>query len=110
MALEEPYLRMSSGLHTPKEKERKFVPVCTGHGSFEFSLVPGLADVLSPLEEALCLFAPNGPVWASTDMGVCGSWVGSTGDKPLGLRVGVYPVYNRKLQGLCPFVCHLRLQ
>lgn len=68
--------------------------------------MPELVDVLSPLEETLI---PLFPVWASTDVGVCGSWVGSMGDKLLGLRVGEYPVYNKKLQGLCPFVCHLRL-
>lgn len=101
-----PHLRMSSRLHAPKEKERKLVPACTGHGPLELSLVPALADMLSPLEEALWPFAPSGQVWASTiictGIGVCGYWMGSTGDKPLGLRVGESPVYKKKLQGLCP--------
>lgn len=97
--------------NTPKGKERQSVPACTGHGPLELSLVPGLADPLSPPEDTLCPFAPSGQVWASSSVicsGIdeCGHCVGSMGNRQLGLRVGPQsPVYEKKLQDLCPSVC-----
>lgn len=93
VAPEEPHLWMSSGLHTPKGKERQLVPACTGHGPLELSLVPGLADTLPPLEDALCPFVPSGQVWASspvicTGIGECGDWVGNMGVRQLRIESG----------------------